>query len=244
MRNRKTYKRDGNYLVVFESAEDAQAWRKHVERLNNLTNKHTMTSILHPTVTPGPGFLIDKVPVYEITKQFTLLPAGSRLRSNWSQKLSPFKDSLIQRGGYSLVCKKNGFIVPKVLIRIFGVKLTISDLLQALLSDSMRRNMAWEIVLKQPNGDSNVMEMISVDELEDKRPEDERAAFGDGPFGDGQGWVVEFKSQRDAHQFARTWHGIPFPFPSQEGYKWNLSYDAEVVMKAGSQTKVQTEVLW
>jgi hypothetical protein len=104
--------------------------------------------------------------------------------------------------------------------------------------------MAWEIVLKQPNGDSNITEMTSVDELENNRPKDEQAAYGEGSFGDGQGWVVEFKSQRAAHQFARTWHGIPFPFPSQKGYRWNLSYEAEAVMNAGTETKTHTEVLW
>jgi hypothetical protein len=230
--------------MIFHSDEAAQIWRAHVERIRNLTSKYTMPSVLHPDVVPGPGFLINKIPVHKVTKQFTLLPAGSVLRSNWSSHLSPFKDALVQRGGYSLICKKNGFMVPKVLIRVFGVKLAIDDLLQALLSDSIRRNSAWDVVPKQTNGDSNITELLSVEGIDNGQGKTERSAFGNGIFGDGQGWIVEFKNWRVAQQFARAWHGLPFPFPSQKGFRWRLSQDAETVINAGTETKVFTEVLW
>jgi hypothetical protein len=231
--------------VVFNSPEDATAWREHVMRLVRFTNKYTMTSLLHQDVVPGPGFLINDIDVYKIVRQFTLLPAGSRLQSNWSQQFSTMKNNLVQRGGYNLVCDTEGRIAPRVLVRVFGVKLTAEDLLQALLSDSMRRNMAWNLALKRSDDImSSIHEVLKIEDLGGPSAGANFTTFGDGPYGDGQAWVIEFSTRRSAHQFARAWHGLSFPFPSEGGYKWKLSHSANLVMKHSKETQVHTEVLW
>jgi hypothetical protein len=243
LRDPRTLKKDGNYLIVFRNAEDLQAWRLHVERLTKLSNEFTSKAVLDPKIPPGPGMLIKNIPVHEVIKKFTLVPVGGRLRSNWSNELSHHKDAIVQRGGYSQICEHNGFINPKVLLRVYGIKLALSDLLQAIVSDSVRRNIAWGIKLKEEGDDVNIVELKSAP-YSNPEQSNEDIAFGSGRYGDGQGWILQFETWRAAHQFARTWHGLSFPFPSAPGYTWQLSYDAEVVKKEGSPTKVETEVLW
>jgi hypothetical protein len=245
IRSVRTLERDGSYLVVFKSAEDATQWRKHVVKLSGFTNKYTMTSLLHPNVVPGPGFLIHGVDVYDMVRQFTLLPAESRLQSNWSQQFSVNKNFIVQRGGYTETCNRDGRIPPRVLIRVFGVKITQQDLLQALLGDSIRRNMAWDLALNATDDiTSSIYEVLKSKHQENQYSGTNFSTFGDGPYGDGQAWIIQFSTRRGAHQFARAWHGLPFPFPKESGYKWKLSPSANTVMNQGKETKVETEVLW
>jgi len=150
LRSPLTLERHDNYMVVFDTPESAAAWRVQLHWLANLSKRHTMTSTLVGRVVPQEGFTVNGVHVAAAIRRFTLVPAESDLTSNCHSSFTAHKLRLAQSGGYSWLLRRDAALVPRVLLKVRGARVQPKDVLQALLYDSTRRNMAWDIDWRRP----------------------------------------------------------------------------------------------
>jgi hypothetical protein len=227
-------------MVVFDTPESADQWRKQLHWLADMSKRHTMTSTVVGRVVPQEGYKINGVHVAAVVRRFTLVPAEAALTSLCHDSLTPYKLKLAQRGGYRWAMKRDASPLPRVLLRVRGARLQPKDVLQALLHDSIRRNMAWDVDWRP---ERRLPAVVCLDdplfrELAGEREPDERLR------GDDQRWLVTFASERGAQLFARAWHARDFPFPPAAQARWHLSEGAKAAVDAGEDVKTYTEVLW
>jgi len=247
-RDPHTLKRDGDYFLVFNNAVHLQQWRVRIQELWREAHAYNQTresNSINPGVMPEDSLL---APPQQV-RQFTLLPPGALLKSNVFDSFSDYHNKLIQQGGYDLIVDRHDPSATKVLLHVIGIKLKLQDIVQALLSDSIRRNRTWNVNLtKKSDGSYRIKNLEEEASIGLERPKSHADIAR--KFQDGQRWIIEFKTEDSAQRFAREWHARPFMLPTQKEYSWQLSEDAQKSLRVvhGSDgfahTKVYTEVLW
>ena len=147
MRDRTTFEKIDQYLVIFDSPFALRKSRQHLEHLMRLSEKFTMTDLMHPKVPPQEGFSVHGEKFDKLVKSFSLVPPGSKVHSNHDTTLPAGKAQVVHDGGYGGIVDKYGNRRPAVLLRVVGIKEpTSGDIVQAILSDGEVRNVHWNII--------------------------------------------------------------------------------------------------
>lgn len=225
-------------MVVFSTSEHADAWRRQVQWLANLSRRYTMTSTLVGRVVPQEGFSVNGVHVAAVIRRFTLLPAEAQLTSHRFSHFTAGKLRIAQSGGYPWLLDRASAPVPRVLLKLVGARLQPKDVLQALLYDSTRRNMAWDVLWGRQGRQGHLPPVVCLDDEAWPLPPGERLR------GDDQRWVITFASERGARNFARTWHARDFPFPPAAQPRWDLSEGARRASEDGREVRTYAEAMW
>jgi len=240
MRNFSTLERENNYMVVFQDVDSAAAWRSHLNYLANMTHRHTMTSTLVPHMVPQEGFTINGEHVAGIVRRFTLIPAGSPMSTQFLYNPTTARKKVIERGGYTAIVDKAGKLLPRVMVKVKGFPVHKKDIMQGLLYDSLRRNMAWPVAWPKGNQYPTILEIND----EAWKSQNKLGNPSTKRLGDEQRWVITFRDNRGARTFARVWHAHKFPFPPLNEPRWELSNKTRKRLEDGQEAMTYTEVLW
>lgn len=241
-RDRRTLQRDGDYYLIFQDADSVRQYRSGLKKLWKQVYKYDQKQESKQLVSGEISKEAQSLPPQNV-RQFTLLPTGALVNSHVFLSLLQNVDKMIQRGGYDLIMDRDDPSAAKVLLHVTGVKLELKDIVQALLSDSIRRNRAWEVNLEKKSDGS--YRIKNLEEEATKGRHTKHHADIANQFLDGQRWMIEFRTEESAQRFARAWHGQPFMIHNQTEYGWELSESPRKILGSmRNMTKMYTEVLW
>ncbi|RDI88659.1 Serine/threonine-protein kinase [Venturia inaequalis] len=256
-----TLEQNGNYYIVFNSEEDAKAYKQHVSHVHDLARQHTPTS-LTSEIAPPPGYIINGEDVSGLVQSYALIPPQQKLFLQYLvPPFTPLQQNIFKRGGYAQILGEGRTSVAQVLVVFLeGRQPSYFEISDAVHLDGKRRGLQWKLLpgetairkvdMREPkkkeeesvlNRDfANEGEVDALSGLEAaeggkrKRTVQDRAKTPTY----GQRWILSFESVDEAKRFALQWHGRPFPWHDRAMKKVHRKGFGEQVLM------VRAEYLW
>jgi hypothetical protein len=245
-RSPDTFEKNGDYFLVIPAAEDALAWRRNVEKMHRIARKYSVSSLMAKNIAPPPGFRAKGEDVHKIINSFALVPAVSPLMISRYHKLSDYHTALAERGGYLGIVDQDRRPLHRVMLRVTGIPLRVSDLYRSIVLDGQRRNMRWAVATSDDGKQAASAVVRRFVEQDQRASAPDPNKHDKKEFGYGQRYLVDFETLRAAQQFSREWHRRPLPLPTPDQRQdWYSQGVRDVIARGrGGDTMVYTELLW
>lgn len=255
-----TLEQTGNYYIVFNSEENAKAYKQHVSHVHDLAKQHTPTS-LTSEIAPPPGYTINGEDVSSLVQSYALIPPQQKLFLQYLvAPFTPLQQNIFKRGGYAQILGEGREGAAQVLVVFLeGRQPSYFEISDAVHLDGKRRGLEWKLLpgetairkvdRREPKkkeeaslfdrdfemeGEVDVLSELEAEGGKRKRTAQDRAKAPTY----GQRWILSFENVEEAKRFALQWHGRAFPWHDRALRKWQGKGFGEQVLM------VRAEFLW